>query len=761
MKSRRSLIFSLVVAVFVCTASGKIIYVDDGATGANDGTSWANGYRYLQDALADANSSDKPVEIRVAQGIYRPDQGKDQTPGDREATFQLVNGVALKGGYAGFGESHPDARDITLYETILTGDLNANDVKVVDPCELRGEVSRAENSYHVVTGSGTSSDAILDGFTISGGNANETTYYREETGSPHCSVTAATPVIPPCAWLYADGGGMYNLQGSPTISNCTFMQNSAEFSGGGMCNCQSSGPALVNCTFTGNVAGDMGGALSCMEQSSPIITNATFKGNKAYSSGYHTGGGGIYCRDESSPVMTNCIIANNWAIEGGGMFNLSHSSPTLTACTFSDNGAREGGAMVNYGSSPTLRDCTFTRNSVDWSGGAIRNIESSPTLMRCVFRQNSALDQGGGVFSRSNCSPNLVECTFWRNCAHKGGGIHTEGDGNLVVTRSTFVDNCVTGDGGAVFNQGLDNVTLTNCAFIGNYAHFDGGGIRNVTCSPAICNCAFENNSAGDCGGGLSNFYNSSPTVADCRFTRNAARKWGGAIHNSDHCYPTISNCVLDGNFAAQQGGGIYSHESNPAISNCTFDGNRAGQSGGAIASWYCPGQSILTNCILWGNLPEETFLDSAPLVVSYSDVRNGWPGEGNIDVAPCFTDPGHWDPNGTPDDANDDFWVDGEYHLKSQAGRWDPARQAWIRDDMTSPCIDAGDPASPIGQEPFPNGGRINMGAYGGTGEASKSYFGEPVCETVVVGDINGDCKVDFADFAIMALHWLEDNSF
>ncbi len=76
----------------------------------------------------------------------------------------------------------------------------------------------------------------------------------------------------------------------------------------------------------------------------------------------------------------------------------------------------------------------------------------------------------------------------------------------------------------------------------------------------------------------------------------------------------------------------------------------------------------------------------------------------------------------------------------------------------MTSACIDVGDPMSPIRFEPFPNGGRLNIGAYGGTAEASKSYFGEPVCETAVAGDINGDCKVDLADFQIMALHWLQD---
>ena len=92
----------------------------------------------------------------------------------------------------------------------------------------------------------------------------------------------------------------------------------------------------------------------------------------------------------------------------------------------------------------------------------------------------------------------------------------------------------------------------------------------------------------------------------------------------------------------------------------------------------------------------------------------------------------------------------------ESQAGRYDPNTDTWFQDDVTSPCIDAGNPMSPIGTEPFPNGGRINMGSYGGTAEASKSYFGEPVCEIIVAGDINGDCEVNFKDFAIMANQWL-----
>jgi len=100
----------------------------------------------------------------------------------------------------------------------------------------------------------------------------------------------------------------------------------------------------------------------------------------------------------------------------------------------------------------------------------------------------------------------------------------------------------------------------------------------------------------------------------------------------------------------------------------------------------------------------------------------------GSINIDPCFADPGYWadvdDPKIAvePNDPNA-VWIDGDYHLKSQAGRWDPVSESWIQDDITSPCIDAVDPNSPIGHEPFPNGGIINMGAYGGTPQASKSF--------------------------------------
>ncbi len=167
---------------------------------------------------------------------------------------------------------------------------------------------------------------------------------------------------------------------------------------------------------------------------------------------------------------------------------------------------------------------------------------------------------------------------------------------------------------------------------------------------------------------------------------------------------------------------GIQSHE-------------KYGYTTGAII-WH------VTNSIIDATDPIDTefpYLDS-DVHVSHSNVfGESWPGTGNINADPLFVDPSS-----------------GNYRLKSQAGHWSSLDRAWIADEVTSPCIDAGDPASPIGDEPFPNGGLVNMGFYAATAEASKSWFDKPVCETVVAGDINGDCVVDVRDFALMSLHWL-----
>jgi len=179
-----------------------------------------------------------------------------------------------------------------------------------------------------------------------------------------------------------------------------------------------------------------------------------------------------------------------------------------------------------------------------------------------------------------------------------------------------------------------------------------------------------------------------------------------------------------------------------------------------AVGYYASPLDLHVENSIIWDGPDSIVLGDDPNLVVTFCDIPGVAPGYGNIDADPCFVNPGYWDPNGTPEDANDDFYVHGDCHLRSQAGRWNPVSQTWVNDDVTSACIDAANPDSPLDQEPFPNGGRANIGAYGTTTQASKSYFGNPPCETIVAGDVNGDCIIDARDFALLAGNWLISSS-
>jgi hypothetical protein len=149
-----------------------------------------------------------------------------------------------------------------------------------------------------------------------------------------------------------------------------------------------------------------------------------------------------------------------------------------------------------------------------------------------------------------------------------------------------------------------------------------------------------------------------------------------------------------------------------PELINCTIAQNTEGGIQGGIVT--------MRNCIVYGNGTAQ--LSPISAIVSYSCIQGGYHGNSNIAADPCFVQLAYWDPNGTLDDPNDDLWVVGDYHLKSQAGRYDPNSTTWMLDEVTSPCIDAGDPNSDVGDEQEPNGGMINQGAYGGTCQASKS---------------------------------------
>lgn len=406
----------------------RIIYVDPDAAGIGSGSNWSNAYPHLQDAILDAAL--RGGEIHVAQGVYRPDRDREHPngSGDRRATFKLLSNMTIRGGYAGFGEPRPDARDSERYRTVLSGDLLGNDPVHVLPDRLLDEPARADNAGTVVEAKDYYGTAVLDGVTVAHGRAE------------HARRTAA--------------GGLYS-EGSITVTDCRFVQNAAKYAGGAV-----------------------------------LCGGAPFKG-------------------AASPHFDHCLFADNASPDGSAL-RISDCNATLVNCTLTGNAAGSGSA-VDY----------------------------------------------------ARCAPSLSACILWGN-------------------------------------------------------------------------------------------------------------------RNSQGQTPSAQIRVRAGSYAA----------------------------GAAF-------------CCIQG-------LDA--------DLE----GFGNIAADPCFAD-----------------LQAGDYHLKSQAGRWDENLGEWVYDSVTSACIDAGDPTGPVQAEPFPNGGIINMGVHAGTARASKSYFGTPPCETILAGDVNGDCRVDWSDLCLMALHW------
>ncbi len=254
------------------TVGGKAVHhVDADAPGPlHDGKTWTTAFLTLQDALAAAASGD---DIVVAEGTYKPDRGTGVTAGDREASFELKDGITVKGGYAGYGQPDPDARDVAARRTTLSGDLNGND--------LWRLLNREENSYHVVIGPTGSAGATLDGFIIVDGNANGR--FPDDIGGGLYNPGGTLKVVN-CFFqgnTGAFGGAILNLNAALTLVNTQLVGNRAFISGGGLYNWEGT-VALHNCRIVGNTADRaevMGGAAISNLTGNLTILNSTVADN--------------------------------------------------------------------------------------------------------------------------------------------------------------------------------------------------------------------------------------------------------------------------------------------------------------------------------------------------------------------------------------------------------------------------------------------------------------------------------------------------
>ena len=327
-------------------------------------------------------------------------------------------------------------------------------------------------------------------------------------------------------------------------------------------------------------------------------------------------------------------------------------------------------------------------------------------------------------------------------------------DANVVA--ATIVDPNGVGRG-FYFHSGEDANCIISGLTIRNGSTLQkGGAIYCDNSSPTIVNCVISENSAGLFGGGIFCDH-SSPEIKGCKISGNSAQ-YGGGVGCWWYANPRLTNCIISDNEASYSGGGGGGLDcaayNNVNLTNCILTRNFTAGFGGAVR---CEESEVtIKNCILWGNsaaygpqMALEFFVSNPSTIsIEHSDAEGGesdvytYPGSvllwegGNIDTDPCFVS---FDPNGDPN-----MW---DFHLQSAYGRWDVNSGSWVSDSNTSSCIDAGDPNSDWSGEPWPNGRRINMGAYGGTNQASKNGN---------IADFDIDGAADFIDFAEFSSQWL-----
>jgi hypothetical protein len=363
----------------------------------------------------------------------------------------------------------------------------------------------------------------------------------------------------------------------------------------------------------------------------------------------------------------------------------------------------------NEGPASVLRGFTIIGAQV--SGSTVPSSSST-------WRKSSTHPIGAGIFCEF-ASPTITECYIYDCSAEMGGGI-----------------GCVGGE-----------PTITSCRIENNSARTSGAGMALIrACRAKVTYCTVQANDASPDGLGAGVYINDESPASE----RNVNNNYGIVFQ---HC-----NILLNGTSGTLQGGGIYiaGSATNVRIQNSLICKNTA-QDGSAV--YYTDGAAFseplrtsddvdlalyLVNCTIVSNVLSHGTVDKGA-VISWGSrvyIRNSilWDNDGNsilwdndydasalnssrttynnIQVPQNEVFPGLGNINEDPLFAN----VNGnDFHLRSRRGRFDTNTDRWRSDSQHSPCIDAGEPRDPIGQEEAPNGSRINMGAYGGTYEASK----------------------------------------
>ncbi|NIV01659.1 MAG: S8 family serine peptidase [Phycisphaerae bacterium] len=399
---------------------------------------------------------------------------------------------------------------------------------------------------------------VADGFYQGPGNRDidflgRAIIVRSENGPFSCIIDCQGSKVDPHRGFYFHEG-----EGATSVLDGFMIINGYATDEGGGIYCTASSPTLINCMFYGNSAQYWGGAIS-NRGSSSTLTNCTFGENTA-----RWGGAVACCYCYEGPTLADCTFSNNSARHGGALYN-DHSRSPVTNCDFSNNSATYGAGVYNFAGvydlsfiGPKLHNCTFSENSSSSLGGGMFNFESSPTVTNCEFTDNSALHYAGAVYSSDGSNPILENCTFSSNSAEDGGAIYCRERSRAVFANCSITGNSAQLNGGGVYG-GLGQVR--NCNIADNDASI-GGGLYGF--NGQVTNCIINGNIAISRGGAFSSC---NGPIINCTIADNS----GGGL---DSCFGTIINCIIwNGDTGGSPGESVLSGSSVPLYS-CVQSGS-------------------------------------------------------------------------------------------------------------------------------------------------------------------------------------------
>ncbi len=558
------LLFTSCLMSLMLSAQQNQIYVNQAATGTNDGTSWENAYTDLQKAIDDTS---KDI-IWVAKGTYRPGLGSLDTL----STFEVNRPVSIFGGFAGV-ELTQDDRDIASNPTILSGDLAGDDVddNVID--------NREDNAVHVMVINSAAGSVLLDAFTITGG----TNTYLDNDGAGDI-------------WSRAGAGILSYAR--VTITNTDFTGN---FGGTGvgisLLESAASNSVFQNCRFFKNTAMDQA-ALYMTRVENVEIKDCNFFENSISE-------GALYTEWSRGLNIENCNFTDN-VNEGsfaGAIYNWHSTNVDVVNCEFKSNFALNGGAIYTdyrnftfseqFAEDFLIKDCLFEENTATgFAGGALASFSGSFELLNCIFRNNEVTFTGGAVSTTGDRKRVLItDCVFENNSSirENGGAININGDSTIAIVKGTNFNGNSSGNYGGGLALALNtSMTFEDCIFEANDARFGGAiHVQNETKSLTLKNTTFSSNSANVIAGGIFIAGAEAITIEDSRFEENQAGTSVGAIFMGESQMGdsrlNLSNTIFNSNETTGEGGAMIISNANSNITSCLFV-NNVGSDVGAIS---------------------------------------------------------------------------------------------------------------------------------------------------------------------------------